>query len=423
MLSYKYAAFIGFVIFLVPLVTIPTDLPLLSGSTALYYILVKLLSAFTGLCLFSYAAIIKRAYRYNNEIFFVWGMSYTVLCTMFIAEYYVVFMQILFCTTVFLPVNKKLFFGGTLATLAFLSGAILFSSTGSTEMGIHTTKYKHDSILVICVFTLTVIVGKYYLDKAMKGKKNADSLVKTQSNEIEEMMNIKSTLLKVLLHDMSNPLQMVLSASSKLDSVDKELREKSAERVFKGAKHLKQIIDNVRELEALKAGKKELDSSSVSIGTAILELEDIFDLQLKAKDITLKHQAAQHLETYVNTDQTVLVHNVLSNILSNAIKFSNRNSIISVITNNQGDRVYMSIEDNGVGIDKENLDKIFSHSESTTRLGTLGEKGTGFGLPLAKEFTHRFGGELFVESRPIAEYPDSSGTKITIVLDRSNLSM
>ena len=90
--------------------------------------------------------------------------------------------------------------------------------------------------------------------------------------------------------------------------------------------------------------------------------------------------------------------NLLRNLISNAIKFTPNSGKINISTFNTPGKLFVSIKDNGIGIAKENIDKLFRIDKNFTTEGTNREKGTGLGLILCKEFIDTHGGDIQVIS-------------------------
>ena len=104
--------------------------------------------------------------------------------------------------------------------------------------------------------------------------------------------------------------------------------------------------------------------------------------------------------------------------MSNAIKFSLPGGRIILETYDNEDHAVVEIKDNGIGIPNKMINHLFSAEKPTTSLGTAGEQGTGFGLPLARSFIDRFDGKIEVESRSADEHPKSHGMTFKIFLLR-----
>lgn len=114
-------------------------------------------------------------------------------------------------------------------------------------------------------------------------------------------------------------------------------------------------------------------------------------------------------------DRIAFFNQVLNNIFSNAIKFSSENSKIELNVREETRYIRLSIRDNGIGIPSNLVSRLFDHLSKTTRKGTKGESGTGFGLPLANAFVKAFGGKITVISKTEI---DNHGTVFHIYLQK-----
>ena len=110
------------------------------------------------------------------------------------------------------------------------------------------------------------------------------------------------------------------------------------------------------------------------------------------------------------------MHDVLANFISNAIKFSVPGDEIHLSARAEGESCIVEIRDQGIGIEQDKLVHIFDPTISTTTRGTQNEKGTGFGMPLAKSFVEEFNGTLEVHSTSKGVDPDKHGTSIILKL-------
>jgi signal transduction histidine kinase len=93
-----------------------------------------------------------------------------------------------------------------------------------------------------------------------------------------------------------------------------------------------------------------------------------------------------------------MLNTILRNLLTNAVKFSNRSGTVRVSAVQNGDFVQVSVKDDGLGICQESLSNLFKLDKMHSRKGTGGEKGTGLGLLLCKEFIEKHGGKIWVKS-------------------------
>ena len=170
----------------------------------------------------------------------------------------------------------------------------------------------------------------------------------------------------------------------------------------------------VRELR--RAEEKSIRLKPVSLRASVVESIELVEDRLRAKQIVPRVSVP---EVEVLAEPGALVGSVLVNLLVNAAKFSRPGALLEVQGEVVGDIVRLQVRDHGIGIPADMLVNLFDVTKSTSRLGTGGEKGTGFGMPLVKKFVELFGGAIRVESRDEALHPDDSGTEFTIDFRRA----
>jgi signal transduction histidine kinase len=118
---------------------------------------------------------------------------------------------------------------------------------------------------------------------------------------------------------------------------------------------------------------------------------------VKDKNLKLKTDIAKDL---VMTADANMINTIIRNLVSNAIKFSKPEGLITINAKEiYNGNIQMSIADTGIGIPEENIDKLFRIDESYSTKGTNNEKGTGLGLILCQEFIQKHGGKIWVESK------------------------
>lgn len=149
-----------------------------------------------------------------------------------------------------------------------------------------------------------------------------------------------------------------------------------------------------------------------AVDGAILMVEP----KAEAKNVTINVHYARTRDILCAAESLALTHQVLVNILSNAIKFSRLGGKVDIFIARNEASVDIMVRDYGVGIPPNIMEGLFNPSQPTTRAGTAGEKGTGFGMPLAKAYVDKFGGQLRVESQTPDISPDKHGTNVVISL-------
>ena len=158
------------------------------------------------------------------------------------------------------------------------------------------------------------------------------------------------------------------------------------------------IIDNTRELATFESMKKKIFLTNVSIKECLDVVQFIFESKLKDKNISLNISFPENDDEFVLAETQSLTNSVLSNIISNAIKFSHQDSSIDVIVNHSGDFVEVKISDQGVGMPEEFRKQLFDADNPRSTQGTFNESGIGFGMPIMKNYMDLYGGSVFVKS-------------------------
>lgn len=227
-----------------------------------------------------------------------------------------------------------------------------------------------------------------------------------QRNELREMVQI-------LCHDLSNPLGAVIS-SFELSEYDPSYLDKNKQLILSYIRKQYEIIGLVRELRSIAEEKSVFNLTPVDVTKAVNESIETLQYQLSRKNI--KAVVSLEEKTYVLAEKVSLINSVLNNLLTNAIKFSYPDSIITVASQKKNGKVLVSISDKGMGIPNDLKNKIYSIDRRNTRFGTMGEKGTGFGMPLVKKFVTEYGGTIDIDSRDENEHPQDHGTLITLSL-------
>ena len=223
---------------------------------------------------------------------------------------------------------------------------------------------------------------------------------------------------RILSHDISTPLSLIIgysnNAKNSIATLKPEDNEKYWNAVYTGAKGIKEIVEHVREFEALESGKKVVSLTAVSVTKVIDEINASLEKRLQEKNIAI-NMNNKSPEIKILGNETSIKHQIISNIMTNAIKFSRVNSKIDItIEEVNSKEVMVAIRDYGVGIPKELLDKLFDPIANTTRVGTSGEQGTGFGMPIMKSYIDKMNARIEVDSQTIADAPLNHGTCFSV---------
>ena len=234
--------------------------------------------------------------------------------------------------------------------------------------------------------------------------KEAQETANAQAKELKELVHILS-------HDLSNHIQSMIMVLHSTDGKPEAFFE-SRGFMKTMANNGKEIINMVRQMRAIAEGKMKMKLEPIDLGKAVDESVLSLSKYFAEKKIRPILELEEHLLVYA--EKTSLVNSVINNLLTNAIKFSYSGSVVTIKSFVKEGRVMLEIQDQGTGIEKHLIEKLFDMNTPTTRAGTNNEKGTGFGMPLIEKFMHTYNGSIHIDSKPESTYPEDHGTSIQL---------
>ncbi len=250
------------------------------------------------------------------------------------------------------------------------------------------------------------------LKKNLRDLKVAHEELEKSQQETLEISNERKQLLHVLCHDLANPFASIIGFID-LINVNEDSKEMMGNLKVLANNGL-EIIDLIRKLRALEENKITLQMIPVRLRNSTLESVMILKQKFLAKEIEPEIKVPSDI--CVMVEETSFVNSVMNNLLSNAIKFSFPKGKIIISAEPEGDMVKVSIQDFGVGMPERLVNDLFDINKATSRPGTSGESGTGFGMPLVKKFVETYGGSIDIKSKDRKQFPDDHGTEIILRL-------
>ena len=229
-------------------------------------------------------------------------------------------------------------------------------------------------------------------------KKANETLIK-YADDLKELNASKDKFFSIVAHDLKNPFQGLLGFSDFLHNDYNTLTE--AEKIEyigyirTSSKIAYNLLDNLLQWSRLQTGRIEVLPSRLNLFTELKSVLGLFASNAVRKKINVINNIDSGL--YVTADSNML-NSVLQNLVSNAIKFTGQNGEIKVNADVKDNFVYIKISDNGIGISKEEINKLFKIDNHVSGIGTMQETGTGLGLILCKEMVELNGGTIFAES-------------------------
>lgn len=234
--------------------------------------------------------------------------------------------------------------------------------------------------------------------------------------EILKEKSMVEQLVHVLCHDIRNPISACISYLY-LNQIKPKDPQKVYEYLLDFLNHGINIIESVGEIMALHDGKIKIDLQPVEVSDAVNESEKILSSKFAEKKVTLEKINLN--QQFILTERSTVINSVLNNLLTNALKFSKEGSKIKIEVVKFPPVIEIHIRDYGIGIPPGILEIIYEMDLPTTRKGTNGEKGTGFGMPLVKRFMESYEGAIeiktWVKNNKI-DQPDENGETGTEII-------
>jgi signal transduction histidine kinase/tetratricopeptide (TPR) repeat protein len=235
------------------------------------------------------------------------------------------------------------------------------------------------------------------LEETNKQYKLQNDSILEQTRHLEEMNQVKDRLFSIVSHDLKDSITGVKAFLDLLkeDSISQEEFDELIPELSDNADNAAALLMNL--LNWSKSQMQNLEPKP-----ELFNIQDVFNdkMSLVEKKVEQKRviMLDESIKDFVYADRD-MVEIVIQNLLANAIKFSKVGDVITVSNRERNGNVLICIEDTGVGISKENQEKLFKNGGFTTR-GTNAEKGTGLGLSICKQLVELNYGQIWVESEP-----------------------
>ncbi len=220
-----------------------------------------------------------------------------------------------------------------------------------------------------------------------------------QAADLTQLNADKDRFFSIIAHDLRSPLAGLLGLSEAMAANLKEFSPAEADdamtEMAKSTRNLYQLLENLLEWSQLQTGRMECRLEAVEVDRLLEELAELFSPSAQQKNIKVQVKT----QPCVAWGDRRMIHAVFRNLLSNALKFTPaRGSVILSCATKQG-RVLAEIRDTGTGISAVQMESLFSRgAKPISREGTAGERGTGLGLVLCREFLERVGGTVTAQS-------------------------
>jgi signal transduction histidine kinase len=241
--------------------------------------------------------------------------------------------------------------------------------------------------------------GTHSIFRDITEQKLAEQKLKESEKQLRQLNVDKDRFISILGHDLKNPFNNILGFSEilndEIESLNKDEIKDIAKNINKSAKITNKLLEDILMWARTQNGNIPFKPQKLRFADITNTILEILNPSAYAKNITIYSLPEDNISVYADIN---MLKTIVLNLVSNAIKFTNSGGAIKINAEQNSENVTISVSDNGVGIEPEDLKKLFDISQVLTTKGTAKETGTGLGLFLCKEFVEKHGGKIWVES-------------------------
>lgn len=239
------------------------------------------------------------------------------------------------------------------------------------------------------------------IDSDISKLKKAEEEIALQRDNLAMLNGAKDKFFSIISHDLRNPFSALLSITETMaenfDSFDDREKNLAIKQIKNTVELLFNLLQNLLKWSLSQTGKLKYEPEKLELENLVNSSISVLKLVADKKQIKIVTRFDK--KCMVRADKE-MVETVMRNLLTNAVKFNKPGGEIHVTSEARDNFIEISVKDTGIGIEKEDIGKLFRIDTKYKRIGTSKERGTGLGLILSKEFIEKHGGEIGVESEP-----------------------
>ena len=266
----------------------------------------------------------------------------------------------------------------------------------------------------LLILVIAAIIFAMFFYRQFKGKKRAlenlekvKSTIEQQQQKIEQanaqlldMNDEKNNLIRVLAHDLRSPINQIAGLAEIFLLENKKLKDDQKDiisQIIKSSMRLREMISKILDAEAVETLQPKIKNEKVVVKDIFEGLEKEYSNSANKKHIAMKFNSNNGLAIH---GDFVFIDQILDNLLSNALKFSNANTTIRLDAQElDGDKVQIKVSDQGPGFTPADQKNMFKKFQRLSAQPTGGEQSTGLGLNIVKMYTELMGGKIDFESK------------------------
>ena len=237
------------------------------------------------------------------------------------------------------------------------------------------------------------------ISKDITSRKNAELELQKSENYLKIANATKDKFFSIIAHDLKNPFNSIRGFSelllTSINNYELDKIKEFVKAIHESSNNAYKLLENLLEWARSQTGKIEFYPEEILLKEILVEVVGLTDNLVKVKDISLNYEVPNGVSVSVDKNMLKVI---LRNLITNAIKFTEKGGRIVVEANQREDEVIIEVKDTGVGMTKEKVNNLFKIDEIISAKGTNDEKGTGLGLILCKEFVDKHKGKIWARS-------------------------
>jgi signal transduction histidine kinase len=256
--------------------------------------------------------------------------------------------------------------------------------------------------ILVLAFALTgVLAFVAFITKRNANKKLSltNELITKQNEKLAELNFEKNSLIGIVSHDLSTPFATIRMWGQLLQSADAKLdqeQQKAVNRILQASTYGDGLINRILDVEKTEIVNHPVELRFFNLVAFTKDIVENFDSQAADKNISI-HTNFSADQVFIMSDEQ-LVHRIITNLLSNALKYTHRDKNIWIRIWEDAEAVMFSVRDEGIGIDEKELPHLFSKYSKISSTPTNGEHSTGLGLSIVKRIVEELNGRISCES-------------------------
>ncbi|RSK43542.1 PAS domain S-box protein [Hymenobacter perfusus] len=244
--------------------------------------------------------------------------------------------------------------------------------------------------------------GTEGIARDITGLKQMQSDLRRAKEAAEQALEAKTLFLANMSHELRTPMNGIIGMIDLLhQTVSSEEQEEYVDTLRKSSDALMAILNDILDLSKIQAGKLQLSESGIDLHYTLDKIHSLFANRANQKHLTFTYHIASHTPRFIITDETRLLQ-ILSNLTSNAIKFTAQGTVSivvsSTVTDGEEHLLRFAVQDSGIGISEDNEKLLFTNFTQLDTTPTKAFGGTGLGLAISKQLAELLGGEIGVYS-------------------------